>query len=342
MNERSKSTAKEPTLAIVFPNYNHAKYLKHTLDCIFTNQTKQAHQVIIIDDGSTDNSVEIIESYKHHSNLIFIKNEKNLGVIPSVEKAAKYIEADYIYNTASDDNIFPTFVEKMLGLATAYPHAGICTSHPAYMDENGVIDWHLDWKKHSKGPTYFSPKEALPILGMGAGWLWVATHTSIFRRDLLAAAGGYIPELKWHADWFLDQVVAMRSGVAYIPEALSALRVLPASYSSAGSADPIEQSKVLFHMAHLMNAPEFADVKDGFINSSLLNCFGEDHKDYMLAILRPWGEQLAEKQRRRQELYSNSSFLFNKWDGIKRRTRNLVAAAKKINKSPANNSIQSN
>jgi len=68
-----------PLVSIIIPNYNHARYLEQRLDSVF-NQTYQNFEVIILDDCSTDNSLEIIEKYKDNPHLsLVVVNETNSG-----------------------------------------------------------------------------------------------------------------------------------------------------------------------------------------------------------------------------------------------------------------------
>jgi glycosyltransferase involved in cell wall biosynthesis len=65
-------------ISVIVPNYNHAKFLKERIDSIL-NQTIQDFELIILDDCSTDNSREIIESYRQLPNVSIFYNSKNSG-----------------------------------------------------------------------------------------------------------------------------------------------------------------------------------------------------------------------------------------------------------------------
>ena len=67
-----------PKVSIIVPNYNHARFLTQRLESIF-NQTYQDFEVILLDDGSTDNSVEILEKYG--------KNDKVSALIFNIENS---------------------------------------------------------------------------------------------------------------------------------------------------------------------------------------------------------------------------------------------------------------
>ena len=68
-----------PLVSIIIPNYNHAQYLEKRIDTVL-NQTYQNIEVIILDDQSTDNSLEVIKKYRNHPKIAqIVVNERNTG-----------------------------------------------------------------------------------------------------------------------------------------------------------------------------------------------------------------------------------------------------------------------
>lgn len=99
-------------LRIIIPNYNKAEYLTKCLDSI-VNQTFQDFKVIIIDDCSTDNSVQIIQSYvnRYPDKVILVQNSENKGAAGSRNIGLEYkIESEYTWFIDSDDYIYNTTV----------------------------------------------------------------------------------------------------------------------------------------------------------------------------------------------------------------------------------------
>jgi glycosyltransferase involved in cell wall biosynthesis len=67
-------------LSVVLPNYNHAHFLRESLDAL-TGQTRPADQIVIVDDASTDDSTSIIEEFRAaHPSITVIENDVNQGV----------------------------------------------------------------------------------------------------------------------------------------------------------------------------------------------------------------------------------------------------------------------
>ena len=103
---------KKIKVSCVMPVYNGEKYLRETIESIL-NQTYKDFEFIIIDDGSTDNSVKIIESY-NDSRIKLYKNEKNMGISDSTNKGIELAKGEYIALTDHDDIYYNTRLEKQV------------------------------------------------------------------------------------------------------------------------------------------------------------------------------------------------------------------------------------
>ena len=93
---------KQAKISIIIPVYNTSKYLKKCLDSVI-NQTYKNYNVIIVNDGSTDNSLDIIKEYMKKSSNIILINQKNMGLSMARNNAVKKVESDYFLFLDSDD-----------------------------------------------------------------------------------------------------------------------------------------------------------------------------------------------------------------------------------------------
>ena len=102
-----------PKVSIIVPVYNVEKYLNKCLNSL-VNQTFKDIEIIIINDGSPDNSKQIIENYKaKYDNIIKVINQQNQGLSASRNNGLKIASGDYIIFVDSDDYIELNMVEKM-------------------------------------------------------------------------------------------------------------------------------------------------------------------------------------------------------------------------------------
>jgi len=219
-----------PTLTVGVPNYNHAHYIKEALGAII-NQSYKPLELLIIDDGSTDNSVEVIEEIiKNVPYARLIKNEKNMGILYTYNKLVSLAKGDYYVGASADDKVLPGFFEKSMTMLKKYPQAGMCSTLSYLMDEFGKnLGLSSVIGIASTKPIYISPGKARKMLKKNG--LWVAGNTPIFRIDVLRELGGLRPELHCFADAFVAETnVPLKYGACYIPEPLASFRSTGGEY----------------------------------------------------------------------------------------------------------------
>lgn len=116
------------------PVYNGEKYLKTSIDSIL-NQTYSNFSFVIIDDGSTDSSREIINSYKDKRITLYI-NEKNRGLVFSLNRGLDECKDKYIVRMDSDDYSLPNRIEKQVEFMESHPNVGVCGSWYSVFSED--------------------------------------------------------------------------------------------------------------------------------------------------------------------------------------------------------------
>lgn len=126
-----------PKVSIIVPNYNHAQFLEQRLDSIF-NQTFRDYEVILLDDCSTDKSIEIINRYKKHPKVShFISNQKNSGsTFIQWEKGISLAKGEFIWIAESDDYCEYTFLEELMNNSEGL---GLVYSQSYDVDDKGII-----------------------------------------------------------------------------------------------------------------------------------------------------------------------------------------------------------
>ena len=126
-------------VSVIMSVYNDEKYLNEALDSIFA-QTIQNFELIIIDDCSTDHTVEIIEGY-HDNRIRLIQNEQNCGLTKNLNKALSYASGKYIARMDGDDKSSPIRFEKQIELLEQNPELMLisCRAH-MFGEEDLVSD----------------------------------------------------------------------------------------------------------------------------------------------------------------------------------------------------------
>lgn len=115
---------KIPKVSVIMPVYNAEKYLKETIDSIL-NQTFIDFEFLIIDDGSSDKSFQILNSYIDPRIKIF-QNEENIGYVQTLNKLLDLSQGEYIARQDNDDISFPNRLEKQVHFLNNNFDIGIC------------------------------------------------------------------------------------------------------------------------------------------------------------------------------------------------------------------------
>ena len=110
-------------VSVVIPLYNKEKYIQRTLNSVLS-QTVQPAEIIVVDDGSTDNGPSIVESMIAKDPRIRLIRQSNSGVSAARNKGIKEARYELIALLDSDDAWKPDFLETILGLRQKYPEAG--------------------------------------------------------------------------------------------------------------------------------------------------------------------------------------------------------------------------
>ena len=124
-------------ISIVVPVYNSSKYLQECIDSCL-NQTFQDFEIILVDDGSTDSSLEILKSNATRDNRIKCFSQVNSGSCAARNHALKYVQGDYVFYLDSDDSIYPdtlnTLYQAIQGKDVAWGNAHICDEQMNIVD----------------------------------------------------------------------------------------------------------------------------------------------------------------------------------------------------------------
>jgi glycosyltransferase involved in cell wall biosynthesis len=277
----------------VLANYNDAPFLRTALTAILA-QTDPADEIIVVDDGSIDDSPEVIRRLlAGHPNAQLVRHERNAGQHTAIQRALLAVKSDYVVWAASDDILLPRFIERSRALLAEHPGVGLCFSRLcAWRDGTGIVS---EFSERTHGAAFdlgvtahhLTPQALRATLRKN--YVWISGNTVAARRDALMAMGGFPFELRWHADWFSYYAIALRFGVCSIPETLAMMRERHETYSRKGMRDTREQSRVLRAMLDLIKEPANRDLLSAFRAApSLLSPFGKRMLWANLHRIRHW------------------------------------------------------
>lgn len=219
----------QPLVSVIAISFNHEPYIKEALESVY-NQTYANIELIIIDDASTDDSAEVIESCIHNRSVHFLKNETNLGNCKSFNKAYALSKGEYIIDFALDDIMYPTRIQKQVALfQQSVANVGIVFTNVDILDTDGK---HL----YAHYPKFYHRSNAskIPVGNVFDAVLsqyYINPVGMMFRREVVEKINGYDESLAYEDfDFWIRSARSFE--YSYIPEILSAKRNVPMSLSA--------------------------------------------------------------------------------------------------------------
>lgn len=144
-----------PIISVLMPVYNAGAFLKVGIDSIL-QQTYSDFELIIINDGSNDNSEQIILSFKD-PRIKYYKNEKNSGLIFTLNKGLKYCSGKFIARMDADDISLPDRFEKQINYIEKNPSLSGVGCHVSFINEKAAVIG--TWKADELTATYLQIKK---------------------------------------------------------------------------------------------------------------------------------------------------------------------------------------
>ena len=126
-----------PKISVVMSVWNGEKYLREAIESIL-NQTFTDFEFLIVNDGSTDSSFEIIQGYQDER-IWVINNEKNIGLTKSLNKAIKQARGEYIARQDADDVSLPDRFEQQVEYFEEHPEVALLGTSAYKIDEQGKV-----------------------------------------------------------------------------------------------------------------------------------------------------------------------------------------------------------
>jgi glycosyltransferase involved in cell wall biosynthesis len=253
------------TMGAVIPNYNSAEFLPKSIQSLL-DQTEAFDEIIIVDDGSTDNSIELIETFiKDHPQIRLVRHEKNQGVIAALNTGVKHAKSDYLLLGAADDWYGTTVVASAKRVGQQFPDVGVICGDAIVerFDLAQPFYRSLPYPVH----TLLSPDEFKAITCQS----YVGFNSSggmFMNRQAILNAGMLYPATRWHCDWLLYFAVALRQGVYYINEVFIHINMRKLSYSE-GKNNNQTQNKVMLDTLQVIHQ-HYPDLWQDFKKAALV------------------------------------------------------------------------
>ncbi|MEN0053970.1 MAG: glycosyltransferase family A protein [Mucilaginibacter sp.] len=205
----------EPLVSIIVPCYNHERYIVNCIESI-VNQTYKNFELVVIDDGSTDNSPTILKKLQEQYKFELVIQE-NIGVANTLNKGIKWAKGKYVTLCASDDSWFLDKLDRQVNFMENNPDYPMCFGNVIVIDE---FDNKREENTHAanvnlKGGYVF--KDIMLIN-------FHPPVNNFFRKDIFDEVGYYRPDI-WTEDFYMNLRITEKHPIGYIEEYLSYYRI---------------------------------------------------------------------------------------------------------------------
>lgn len=218
-----------PRVSVVVPNYNHSRYLERRLDSILS-QSYQDFELILLDDASTDGSVDILQQYARHPRARLEINRTNSGsAFAQWNRGVALARGELVWIAEADDAAEPELLESLVHAFDADPQVVIAYCQSWRIDESNHriatklawtdgLDrdrWKSDYVNEGRDEVsrYLCVQNSIPN-----------ASAALFRRAAYVEAGGATEHLRLCGDWMTWVKVALLGRVAYIARPLNEFR----------------------------------------------------------------------------------------------------------------------
>jgi glycosyltransferase involved in cell wall biosynthesis len=205
-----------PAITVLMPAYNAAKYIGEAIASVL-EQTFTDFELLIVDDGSTDDTVKVIKSFG--DDRIVLISQSNTGVAGALNTGLKYARATLIARFDADDICFPNRLAVQYDFMTRHPGYGIVGSAADYIDADG----HYIFTHH----TVAHLNEEIQQLKFS---ICPFIHSSVmYRREVVRSHGGYSEYAHTYEDHFLWMSILKNERACNLSRSLLKVRLNPES-----------------------------------------------------------------------------------------------------------------
>jgi len=190
-----------PLISIITPSYNQAKFLRETIDSVLSQDYPNL-EYIIIDGGSSDGSLEIIQEYENR--LSYWESTPDKGQTDAINKGFARAKGKYLAWLNSDDVYLPGAVSEAVGYLEEHPEIGTVYGDCTFIDAQG----------HTIGRF---PAAQTDHARLRRGYVHIPQQASFFRADLWQEVGPLDPSFYFAMDYDLWVRLAKKSPLVYLP-----------------------------------------------------------------------------------------------------------------------------
>lgn len=277
-----------PEFSVIIPSYNHEAYLAEAVYSVL-NQTLTNLELIVVDDGSTDSSLHVVEQIKDARLKVY--SQENRGAHAAINRGLQQASGKFISILNSDDRYHSHRLETLVQAMVENPEAGIASSYLQIINENGEVlgikHGYQDlepWPLEKRRLSFRAGNEPHSVL-LTENFL--ATSSNFMIRKETFEKVGIMRPLRYCHDWDFALRVAHCQEIAVVPEALLDYRLHKNNTIHENQAAMIYEICWILavHLPANVNEDWFTSAGQGVRTRQLLNSVYTYGMDRVLNIM---------------------------------------------------------
>jgi len=240
------SASAAPVLSVVIPAFNYGRFLGECLESILTQVGAPPFEVVVVNDGSTDDTVRVLERLADPR--IRVVHQENRGHVATINRAIPLTRGAIVARIDPDDRYRPHFMRTVCDRLAAHPEVSLVYGNAALIDDAGNDTGGISFRPH-RGD--FVGSHFLPLLERN----FICAPTVAARREAWIDALPVPDGLAFH-DWYFTVLMSRHHPFCYVDDVIADYRVHASNHHTKISKDRSEERSLVYLLDRVFQEPE--------------------------------------------------------------------------------------
>lgn len=301
-------------VSVIIPVYNVELYLRECLNSVI-NQTLDNYEIIIVDDGSTDNSLNIASQYKEKYGFVKILKQSNLGASVARNVGVKNAKGEYIYFLDSDDYIEKDTLKKCYEISKQNDLDILTFDANSFYDEHYVGNYSDEYDRKDKLDSQIYTGEDFFNKSVLNGAYRVSVTIYFYKKSFLDNNSlSFVEGMSLEDNLYVFQTLLKAKKIQYISDTLYYRRIRNGSVTT-GERD---KNKDIELLKYIINEEYKFYIDSNFKNKLTIQCIGSVIRDNYYIILRKLNDD-SFNNKDKENILSDIKLMLSKMKSIENR-----------------------
>src|SRR4030067_1213515 len=221
-----------PCVSVCIPTYNWGKYIRECIESILS-QTYTDFEILIVDDKSDDETIEIVEELgRREKRIRIVRNQQNLGLVKNWNRCLEVAKGEWIKFVFQDDFIMPDCIEELLKCCIGGPLFAVCRRNIIFEKKYEILKKNYKWIENINienifnGKSFITPENFRSTCIKYYNINFIGEPTAvILHKSIFKTLGTFNTYLTHLCDWEFWLRVGIYQGFTYVPKTLATFRV---------------------------------------------------------------------------------------------------------------------